>query len=626
MGHTHVVTDTDARFVIDIASRKIKKATGNDKLALMQYDHNSERYTFEMPRHIEGHDMSACNLVGVHYLNIEQTTKKEHSGLYEVDDLKVSEEDESKVVFSWLIKRGATQHHGKLHFLVSFACTADGLIEYAWHTDFFTETAINKGLDATGLFETEYVEIIERWKNSVMAHFTTEIDKWKTETTAELKEEAAEAINGLATYVTPQMFGAAGDGVIDDLEPIQAAIDAGNELNKPVVFVGEYLISSSITLRRNTVLYGYNASLYYTGSDVCIKAEGTTQSNLYAKMYGLSVRSKSDTPAGIGISVKRAYMGMVIEDCGVYGFDVGIDHSSAEDGVKAWLTTISRCRISNCNTAVVFNDESNGCNLLNCLINGNNNIGVKLIGVHNVNITECEFESNGNNGGCAIFLESSANVNISRCYFEGNGANVSESHVILFSQTGTNYSININNNWIHASKVTSAIKIREAYSVNIVGNSFYGVSDTSALESDIDMTETTGVYFFIVGNQIAAGINYGSIHQTAMISYDNRGFLRNTLSLNGASPVVTLNETSNDKTMQIMHVNNKMRFYNNDGEVFLQLNGDAKTVEKFAVQRGSSENRPADPPSGTMYYDTTLLKPIWAFEKVWRTADGTVVS
>ena len=428
-----------------------------------------------------------------------------------------------------------------------------------------------------------------------------------------------------ALHVTPEMFGAVGDGKADDTAALQMAIDRANELGRPVMFTGEYFVSKSVVLKRDTVIYGYGATVLYSGNDVCIRAEGTTAANLYAKVYGLTVRHTGGETTGTGISIKRAYMGLVIEDCGIFDFDVGISHSSNEDDQKAWLTTISRCRISRCNTAIVFNDESNGCNLLNCLINNNNNIGVKLLGVHNVNITECEFESNGTNGGCAVLLEASGNVNISRCYFEANGGNVDESHVILFSKNGTNYSININNNWIHAGRVKSGIKIRNAYSVNVVGNHFYGVSETSPLTNDIDMTETTGVYFFIAGNQIAAGVAHGSLHPTALISFDGRGFLRGELTLEGSSPVVEFADTVNNKTMKIMHVNNKLRFYNEAGAVCLQINGDAKSVEYFAVQRGTTENRPTTPTSGTMYYDTTLKKPIWALDNVWRDADGTVV-
>ena len=62
MGHTHAVYDSDTHFLIDPITRAITNAN-NAKTALMQHDHNSERYTFECPRYIEQHDMSKCNRV-----------------------------------------------------------------------------------------------------------------------------------------------------------------------------------------------------------------------------------------------------------------------------------------------------------------------------------------------------------------------------------------------------------------------------------------------------------------------------------------------------------------------------------------------------------------------------------
>lgn len=193
MGHEHVIFDSDARFVIDANTRTIKKES-SDKTAVMQYDHNSERYTFELPRIIEGHDMSLCNLVEVHYLNIEAQNKKEHSGLYVVTDLAVSKDDADKVTCSWLISHNATHHYGKLNFLVRFCCVKDGIVTYAWNTAVYSETDVAKGIDAAGMFETEYVEIIERWKQSVMEHFESNIAGWKADTKAELQEAASAEI------------------------------------------------------------------------------------------------------------------------------------------------------------------------------------------------------------------------------------------------------------------------------------------------------------------------------------------------------------------------------------------------------------------------------------------------
>lgn len=58
MAHKHPIYDTDPHFKIDGDTRVIINAS-DVKVALMQGDHNSERFTFEIPRYVDGHDMSA---------------------------------------------------------------------------------------------------------------------------------------------------------------------------------------------------------------------------------------------------------------------------------------------------------------------------------------------------------------------------------------------------------------------------------------------------------------------------------------------------------------------------------------------------------------------------------------
>ena len=111
MEHKHSVLDKDTHFIIDPATRAI--TTTSEKLHVMQFDHNSERLTFEMPRYIEGHDMSVCNQVEAHFLNIDGKTKDQISGHRVLEDFRVSEEDESKVVVSWNITEGATSATGR---------------------------------------------------------------------------------------------------------------------------------------------------------------------------------------------------------------------------------------------------------------------------------------------------------------------------------------------------------------------------------------------------------------------------------------------------------------------------------------------------------------------------------
>ncbi|MBR6519282.1 MAG: hypothetical protein IKT63_06390 [Oscillospiraceae bacterium] len=128
MNHKHGVFDSDTRFSINAVTRQIK-SDPKQKTVLMQNDHNSERFTFELPQYIEQHDMSLCNQVEVHYLNSASKDKGEFKkGLYMVEDLQISPDDSEKVVCSWLISQNATQLVGKLSFRLRFKCVEDGVI------------------------------------------------------------------------------------------------------------------------------------------------------------------------------------------------------------------------------------------------------------------------------------------------------------------------------------------------------------------------------------------------------------------------------------------------------------------------------------------------------------------
>ena len=189
MGHKHSVLDKDTFFKIDPITRAI--TTDSDKLAVMQYDHNSERLTFTMPRYVESHDMSVCNKVEVHFMNIDAKTKDVVSGHRELDDFRVMDGDENTVIVSWLITKGSTKLGGKLNFLLNFRCVEDGVETYAWHTNFFTDFVVNAGMDAAALFENEYADVIEQWKASVMEHFKNDIEEWKVDTRKEITRDVS---------------------------------------------------------------------------------------------------------------------------------------------------------------------------------------------------------------------------------------------------------------------------------------------------------------------------------------------------------------------------------------------------------------------------------------------------
>lgn len=183
MEHKHSVYDTDSHFMIDGVTRAVKNAS-QTKTMLVQNDHNSERFTFEIDkRYIDGHDLSLCNKVQVHFINIDsQTAKTEeplvNTGVYVVDDIQVSPEDENIVICSWLIAQSATRLVGSLNFMIRFACVSDdGTVEYAWNTLPHTGVYISAGINADESFEEDYSDIIEKWKESVFEELKKDLPK-----------------------------------------------------------------------------------------------------------------------------------------------------------------------------------------------------------------------------------------------------------------------------------------------------------------------------------------------------------------------------------------------------------------------------------------------------------------
>jgi len=175
MNHNFKVYDTDPFFMVDAATRAIKNMS-QTKVAVMQGDHKSERFTFQLPRYIEEHDMMEVDKVVVHFLNVGKDQTK---GVYTVDDLSINDEDESTVKCSWLLTKAATAHTGKLSFLIRFVCFAeDGItVDYEWNTAIFSGISVGEGMDCSDIIDDEkYIDIIEQWKTELKAELKGWID------------------------------------------------------------------------------------------------------------------------------------------------------------------------------------------------------------------------------------------------------------------------------------------------------------------------------------------------------------------------------------------------------------------------------------------------------------------
>ena len=163
MAHIHAVIDSDKHFVIDPVTRQAFNSS--TIIRLMQNDHNSERLTFEIPRYIDGHDMSLCNRVEVHYLNTDGAFVND--GVYEVDDLHVSTESDNVVICSWLISQNVTKYTGAVSFVIRYACVVDGVTVYQWHTDVHDRIMVYETINNAEVVVTEYSDILEQWREQL---------------------------------------------------------------------------------------------------------------------------------------------------------------------------------------------------------------------------------------------------------------------------------------------------------------------------------------------------------------------------------------------------------------------------------------------------------------------------
>ena len=178
MIHKHIVNDTDKHFSIDPATREIVNESG--KFVLVQGDHKSEQFTFSIPRYVDGHDMSLCNMVQVHYTNTDSETKAVNEDVHETSDLRISqdsEDGEEAVIFSWLITANATQYVGSLAFSISYNCVSNnGEIEYSWNTVDYTEISIKSRHNNSESVITTYPDVLAKWRAETFQMVQDQID------------------------------------------------------------------------------------------------------------------------------------------------------------------------------------------------------------------------------------------------------------------------------------------------------------------------------------------------------------------------------------------------------------------------------------------------------------------
>ena len=164
--HIHDVIDSDSHFHIDPVTRSI--TTKSDKLYVVQYDHDSEQFTFQVPRYVEEHDMSQCSRIEVHFTNVTRTKKQQNDGVYFVRKEDIIN-DYDTVFFKWLVSRDATQLVGSLKFTITFICVdEEDTVSYQWSTGMFESIEVLTKLEHTSAVVKAYPDLYTALKQDII--------------------------------------------------------------------------------------------------------------------------------------------------------------------------------------------------------------------------------------------------------------------------------------------------------------------------------------------------------------------------------------------------------------------------------------------------------------------------
>lgn len=177
MEHKHEVTDQDRCFYIDPAKDMAVTCEGTVK-GLKRGDHGAEVYRFRMPQVIEGHDMSLCNKVEIHYNNIHKDPSTReitvNKSFAEAEGFGADQEDGDTVTWTWKPTGDATQLDGKLAFCVRFACLEGETITYQKFSGIFDAIPVGDTIHNTEEMAKEYADVLESWRQEIMAQMVTE--------------------------------------------------------------------------------------------------------------------------------------------------------------------------------------------------------------------------------------------------------------------------------------------------------------------------------------------------------------------------------------------------------------------------------------------------------------------
>lgn len=445
------LTETNDKIEIDADTRTMI-IPNTERIFGVMSDEKGERKYFRCKRFVgNGIDLSKLSLRIIFQNASGFDTGRDK---YIVTDLATDGED--YVTFSWELSRKVTAYEGIISFIVcAIKTNSDGTITNEWNTT-LANGIVLEGLEANGTQEQE--QVAKDYYNQLEAELLRVANEQKTEIKNIVKnkvdkpsvndnnkiprakdgevewvevgqptdEQTNNAVinwlnehpeatttvqDGAITepkisssflpyikndYVTPEMFGAKGDGVADDTEAIQKSIVfCGN--NKRLLYIpsGVYLVSDTLTIPKSIAILGSSAH-----KDVL------SSYNEYMGISVLKFIAKSDKT--LIVASEKAYdvsMNSLIFLATSYEVRVSGNISVAGDCKKYYEYTKEAYELNGVNV-----EKTTRCSIDNCSFVGFSGFGI-ITGQHR-HITNCDFS----HCNIAIYCTNYDNL-IHNCWF-----------------------------------------------------------------------------------------------------------------------------------------------------------------------------------------------------------------
>lgn len=293
---------------------------------------------------------------------------------------------------------------------------------------------------------------------------------------------------------TVRAFGAGGDGVNDDTEAIQNAINAG--LTAIRLPRGTYRISKPLIVDLDkvgvtSIVGDGTARIMMTGPGPAIRFVGTHEGTASPKTVKPNVWQNQRMPLVDGIEIIGTH-----------------DEADGIEAVRTMKLTISRVVIRQTRHAIHLVDRNRNVILSDCHIYKNHGVGVFLdnVNLHQINLSACHISYN-DGGGFVSKGGNVRNIHISGCDIEANVQNV------LIDSDGSKYGtaeVSVTGCTIQHSGGPGSANVRFV-GASPEGESCWGLvtianNILSDVETNIDIQKARDV--IINGNTISSGYKF----------------------------------------------------------------------------------------------------------------------